>query len=179
VTLFTVGVALQASDRRPADPPRPPPAKTATQPTNRSLPTPRAPDRAEVTRGVVLNYLRAWSLPNAQALAQLPSLYGERVRYDGTVRTRAAVMRDKTTFTRRWPVRRYSAEPGTIPVTCTARECTARTTIHWVAARADGSRRLEGYAVLTQRVRDGRIVAEDTRITRRVRQAPGRRGAAD
>jgi hypothetical protein len=87
---------------------------------------------AELSR----SYLRSWSSDTRAALADVHRLYAPRVRFYGRVLNRRELAQEKARFARRWPVRKYAHQPGTMRVSCgaAARKCMVRSVIDWRTA---------------------------------------------
>ena len=82
-------------------------------------------------------YLAIWSQNASIVPATVARLYGRRVDYYGHPMSAEAVYRDKLAFVQRWPVRRYSAVPGTVTNTCNESSTGCRVTALLRWSRAD------------------------------------------
>jgi hypothetical protein len=98
------------------------------------------------------SYLRTWSSARGAAPSEVNRTYAPRVRFYGRTLSRRELAREKERFARRWPVRRYSHQPGTMRVSCrrwSAQQCMVRSVINWRTAnptrraRSAGSSRFE------------------------------------
>jgi hypothetical protein len=90
-----------------------------------SPPHPKGPDLPEPTNRLaeveqqakqfVLSLQARWSRSNTEALADLDALYTDEVMYYGKVTKKAAVIKEKQAFVRKFPVREYKArEPVSV-----------------------------------------------------------------
>jgi hypothetical protein len=167
-------------------PPATAPLPRAPPPTVTHPPLPRRdPDDAhedhsapvavlsDAAKDFVLAYLAAWSSPNEDALAAMPSFYGGTVLFHGQTMSFEALMREKERFVRRWPSRTYEARPGTISAACDTRtgRCRVSLVVDFVATA--GARRSSGATTLDIGIEttDGRpvIATETSRVVARTR----------
>jgi len=85
--------------------------------------------------------LAAWSPANTRNLAALTKAYADEVYYNGSLKPRPAVVRDKRRLLERSPERVYGVQPGSIKAECSATLCRVSGILEWQArsaARATG-----------------------------------------
>jgi hypothetical protein len=73
-------------------------------------------------------FFRATSRSNFQSMAFLRRVYPSKVRYFGTVTSKARVLSEKKEFMQRWPDRAYAIRPGSVSTSCVAAEHTCTVT---------------------------------------------------
>ena len=103
------------------------------------------------------SYLRTWSSSRGASAAEVHRVYGPRVQFYGRSVNRAELVREKQRFVRRWPVRRFAHQPGTLRVACngTKHTCTVKSVIGWKTsaparrAVSAGSSKFEQRVVFT------------------------------
>ena len=112
-----------------------------------------------------------WSLPNEQALSRIPTYYAGNVEFYGTNMSHAEVMAEKETFAKRWPIRNYRVEVGSIRINCRLDSCVVDSVISWAAASpqrgAQASGRSTWTLVLVASSGQLRIVSENGKTLQR------------
>jgi len=83
------------------------------------------------------DYHDSWSRPNAEALANMESAYGDRVQFYAKAVPKFEVMTEKRKFAERWPVRAYSVRAGSEKVSCTS-TCSVDGVVDWFARSMSG-----------------------------------------
>ncbi|WP_279478917.1 hypothetical protein [Aureimonas sp. SK2] len=129
--------------------------------------------------GDVLDFLHryhaAWSGSNGEAMAFTRTAYADRVSYFGKTATRAAILKEKEAFARRWPVRAYALRPGSERVRCAA-TCRVEAVVDWHARSDARGKTASGAATIaiewdpaTRRIlsEDSKVLKADRRPTRR------------
>lgn len=138
---------------------------------------PRFPEWASRAQRLTLDYLDNVSAPNAESLAGVQNFYGPSVRRFGRTESLASVIAEKRRFAKRWPERRYSAQPGAIRTSCNAaiRTCIVRATFDYRAQNPARGTRSQGIGELVLEISfgDGRpvIVSESGRVLSRAASA--------
>ena len=102
------------------------PSEASPRPNRPDLPAPTNPPTAleQEAKQFVLSLQARWSRPNTEAIAGLDELYTDEVMYYGKMTKKAAVIKEKQAFVRKFPVREYkSREP--ILVQCQKGVCIA------------------------------------------------------
>lgn len=107
----------------------------------------------------------AWSRPNGEAMAFVRDAYAERVSYFGKLVSRATVLKEKETFTRRWPIRAYSIRPGSEIVQC-GTICRVEAIMDWHARSEERGKTASGIATIEieWNPATGKIVSENSRV---------------
>jgi hypothetical protein len=85
-----------------------------------------------------------WSLQNEQALPRISAYYASGVDFYGNYLSHSDVMVEKETFARRWPIRDYQVEPGSVYVACTSQGCVVDSVITWAAASPERGAKASG-----------------------------------
>jgi hypothetical protein len=106
----------------------------AVQSTSASQPTSVERNAVEAAK----NFFRATSRSNFRSMTYLRKVYPSKVRYFGTLTSKAAVLSEKRKFMRRWPDRAYAIRPGSVSTSCVASEqtCTVTGKVDWRAHSA-------------------------------------------
>ena len=104
-----------------------------------------SPANAESTPrqdALVNGYFSIWDEDGNVTRRNVRRLYASRLVYYGQAMTPESLLRDKLSFIRRWPQRRYAVEPGSAARTCDAGEnhCRLTVTLVWRTAGPDGAR---------------------------------------
>ena len=120
-------------------------------------------------RAAVERHFALWSAENDRAMAELPSTYGDAVRFYGEDRSSGDVAEEVGAFMRRWPERRYTLDPGKTRIDCPSEvSCAVSSEMVWYAHSAARSETSEGRAAVAYRMalEDGRwvIVEEGGRV---------------
>ncbi len=103
--------------------------------------------RADQAKEVVSRFFTTWSGPASEALAFLESVYPEKIRYFGRLRSKREILDEKRTFIERWPERSYQIRPNTITVACRSDGlCTVEGIFDWQAQSPSRRATSEGYA---------------------------------
>jgi clan AA aspartic protease (TIGR02281 family) len=103
----------------------------------------------------------------------LAPYYAPTVDYFGTSETRAAVLKAKLAFLKRWPTRSYIPRAGSSRVVCSAvGRCTVTGLVDWQAANAETGTKSSGTASFQLRYADGLLVAETSRVLSRALRSP-------
>lgn len=102
-------------------------------PQPQPLDPPPAPSLEERVRDFVARIVAEWSSPNAIALPPLASYFAQDMIYYGNRKTRAQVVAEKTAVAKRWPVRDYRIEDGSLFASCAASRCDVSAIIDWQA----------------------------------------------
>ncbi|MCB8878255.1 COG3904 family protein [Acidisoma silvae] len=79
------------------------------------------------------DYFAHWSEGNAQAISYFSSIYHDSVIYYGNATPKSTILKEKTAFVTRWPLRIYTVEPKTMAVTCdpSGSSCTVSGVVQW------------------------------------------------
>lgn len=117
----------------------------------RGQPLPAAPNEPTAPEGMAVmlyvEYLAAWSSPNAEALDYMESRYGAVIDFYGAEMSRTALIAEKLAFAERWPDRLYSARRETFDVRCPdAYTCLVSAIIDWEASSAARGKSSSGVA---------------------------------
>ena len=120
---------------------------------------------------LIASYFAIWDQNGNVTAENVAKLYAPTLVYYGHPMTRAALLRDKLAFVRRWPDRRYAVEPGSASKSCSpdgdrcelsatlvwhtegaGRARSGRSRIHLDLARSDGSLKIvrEGAVTLAR-----------------------------
>ena len=75
--------------------------------------------------------IAAWSPANTRNLAALTKAYADEVYYNGSLKARMVVMRDKRRLLERSPGRVYGVLPGSIKAECNANVCRVSGILEW------------------------------------------------
>lgn len=67
---------------------------------------------------IAQTYLATWSRDGEASIASVPNVYGPRVQFYGRNLSYAALAAEKRRALERWPLRSYTARPGSITVVC-------------------------------------------------------------
>lgn len=138
----------------------------------------RFPEWAGAAQRLAVDYLDSVSAPGDALVATAPRFYAERVRFHGRSLSLAAVMAEKGRFVRRWPVRRYALQAGSLRTACNAQSatCQVRAIFDFRAENPARGARSQGVSelVLTIDVGGARpvIVAENSRVLQRYGSGP-------
>lgn len=99
-------------------------------PSAQAQSTPRQDD-------LIGSYFAIWDQNGNVTADNVAKLYAPRLIYYGHRMTRADLLRDKLTFIRRWPERRYAVAPGSAQKSCNADQsrCEISATLVWRNAR--------------------------------------------
>ena len=91
---------------------------------------------------LIASYFAIWDRDGNVTADNVAKLYAPTLVYYGHPMTRAALLRDKQAFIRRWPDRRYAVAPGTAEKSCNAdgSRCTLSATLVWRTEGAGGAR---------------------------------------
>ncbi|MFL5104369.1 MAG: hypothetical protein ACJ8E5_27540, partial [Xanthobacteraceae bacterium] len=84
----------------------------------------------------------AWSPANTHNLSTLVKAYADEVYYNGSLKARATVVRDKRRLIERSPERAYGVQPGSIKAECASNLCRVSGILEWQtrgAARSSGA----------------------------------------
>lgn len=114
------------------------PTVEASNPPPTSSPADRAVE-------FIRRYHDAWSDGNPSALTFMRGAYEAQVNFYGKVVEREVVVKEKTTFAKRWPERIYSVKSGTEVATCTDR-CIVTGVVEWFARSRERARTSSGIA---------------------------------
>ncbi|MCB8819526.1 hypothetical protein [Microvirga rosea] len=156
--------APQASPA-PVEPPPPPAAQQDAPPPPQVSPgqaarpdsgpavvakEPHRSDRTEAARNLTIRYLQSWSAATEDNLEANAEFYGPRVLFHGRLVSLRNLMREKRRFIRRWPERRYAAQPDTVQVACEAQgnDCAVQSIFDFTAAHPKRGRRTQGTGAL-------------------------------
>jgi len=107
---------------------------TTTDETSAS-PDPPASPLEERAAAFVSAQIGAW-LPANRNLTTLTKAYAEEVYYNGSLKPRATVVRDKRRLFERTPERVYGVQPGSIKTECVASVCRVGGVMEWHARSA-------------------------------------------
>ncbi len=148
------------------------PSSSASAPA--SPPAPTASDRAI---DFIRRYHAAWSGDNSFALAFMQNAYNDQVTFYGKTVSRDVVLKDKVTFSQRWPERIYSVKPGSETALC-GDKCNVSGIIEWFARSRERGKTSSGMAEfsLVWDPATGKIVSESGSVlaTDRGAQTPDR-----
>jgi curved DNA-binding protein CbpA len=87
--------------------------------------------------------LAAWASISAGSLGTFASAYADKVHYNGSQKSRKAIVLEKRRFLQRWPQRTYDVRPGSVTVHCVDIVCKITGMVDWQvrnAARAKSAR---------------------------------------
>lgn len=105
-----------------------------------------------------------WDQDSRVTPANVQRLYAQEIVYYGHLMTRDSLYRDKLSFIRRWPARRYSVEPGSAVRHCNEGEstCVFTATLDWQTQGRIGTKTGRSRVSLTLAREDGvlKIVRE-------------------
>lgn len=107
-----------------------------------------ARDMEALAADIAQRYLATWSSSGELSIANVPYVYGPRVRFYGRSLSWAGLVEEKRRAVRRWPVRSYAHRPGSMEVICNEaqRRCAARSIIDYQVANPASGRRAAGAA---------------------------------
>ncbi|MGO4909823.1 hypothetical protein ACEN2J_15980 [Pseudorhodobacter sp. W20_MBD10_FR17] len=126
------------------------PATVANLPASVTPPVaPKYPTIEESAVVLLASINSDWSLPNEQALPRLAAYYAPGVDFFGKSMSHAEVMADKKAFAKRWPIRDYLVEPGSVRMDCSSEGCAIESTIAWVAASPQRGAKASGRSTWT------------------------------
>lgn len=79
------------------------------------------------------DYFAHWSENNDEAISYFSSIYLDSVVYYGSPTSKTAILKQKTAFVKRWPLRIYTVEPNTMTVTCdgSGADCIVSGVVQW------------------------------------------------
>ena len=153
--------------------PPPSPASTASREVLPFLVAPLSPEPQQAPQSLSLqasafasDYFAHWSESNDQALSYFSNIYAPHVMFYGKQLDRPVVMMQKRDYTRRWPVRVYSARADTVRSFCNGASMTCVVTgvVDWDCRNAERKNRSFGsanFSLTISLAQDGRqIVAE-------------------
>jgi hypothetical protein len=108
----------------------------------------QAQERA--AESLALEYLEAWSAPNAAPLDLTRGFYGSRVLFHGREMSIGALFEEKRRFARRWPERTYRANAEAVQTDCRGPRdvCTVRAGFDFLAQNPATGRRSAGRGTL-------------------------------
>ena len=91
---------------------------------------------------LIASYFAIWDRDGNVTSDNVAKLYAPSLVYYGHPMTRAALLRDKLAFVRRWPGRRYAVEPGSAAKSCNADQsrCAISAILVWHTQGAAGTR---------------------------------------
>lgn len=127
------------------EPPTAAEAHTAVAPPS----LPMSPIAEEAAVALLASINGDWSLKNEQALPRISDYYASGVDFYGNFLSHAEVMLEKETFARRWPIRDYRVEPGSVYVACTSQGCVVDSVITWAAASPERAAKASGRSTWT------------------------------
>lgn len=110
---------------------------------------PFVPTAEEAALALLTSINGDWSLQNEQALPRISTYYASGVDFYGSYMSHAEVMVEKETFARRWPIRDYWVEPGSVYVDCTSQGCVVDSVINWSAASPERAAKASGSSTWT------------------------------
>lgn len=130
-------------------------------------------ETTEEAKAFAVEYFRQSSGAPDDALAWLSQHYADAVNFFGTQAQRGAILKQKADYLRRWPIRLYSVEPGSVAAQCDQNSfCRVSGIIDWSTssderdASADGKASFEIATV--RHDSEPVIVAENSRVIARV-----------
>jgi hypothetical protein len=105
---------------------------TPTAATQHSEPSGSFSSQVLSVKKEVYDFMNATNRPNDTSLDYLQGKYREQVNYFGKMRSKADVLKDKSAFFRKWPIRNYSIQSSSVAVTCeNSSECKAEGIVDW------------------------------------------------
>lgn len=108
-----------------------------------------------------------WSQSN-DGLQSFGDFYAEKVNYYGSATPRSQIVKEKMTFSLRWPIRRYVTEPASLRVVCLPASCTVSGVVGWSVVSGERSARSAGTATFTYTLDVAkRIIAENGQVLAR------------
>ncbi len=119
---------------------------TPSAPTSAARKIPTQPESPDVL-AFLHRYHAAWSSSNHEAMSFVRSAYAERVSYFGKTATRAAILKEKETFAKRWPIRSYAIRSGSENVQCVV-TCRVEAIIDWRARSDERGKTASGAATI-------------------------------
>ena len=125
------------------------PAVQSSEPDPAARVAPAAGPLEAAAEALYIRYLSAWSGPNGSALAYLDAAFDATVTFYGKPTPHRVLMADKRKFAERWPLRAYSARPGSISARCDAQICTVTGLVDWFARSHSRNKTATGVAELT------------------------------
>ena len=109
-------------------------------------PDPSVPLEERATKFIAAQ-VAAWSPTNTNNLSTLVKAYAEEVYYNGSLKARATVVREKRRLLERSPERVYGVQPGSIKAECASNLCRVSGILEWQtrgAARSSGASQSAG-----------------------------------
>ena len=79
----------------------------------------------------IATQVAAWSPTNTQNLSALVKAYADEVYYNGSLKARTTVVRDKRRQIERSPERVYGVQPGSIKAECASNLCRVSGILEW------------------------------------------------
>jgi hypothetical protein len=105
---------------------------TPTAATQHNEPSGSFSSQVLSVKNEVYDFMNATNRPNDTSLDYLQGKYREQVNYFGKMRSKADVLKDKSAFFRKWPIRNYSIQSSSVAVTCEkSSECKAEGIVDW------------------------------------------------
>jgi len=101
--------------------------------TTDDTPDPSTSPLEERAAAFVSAQIAAWFPANARNFTALTRAYAEEVYYDGGLKPRATVIRDKRRFFERWPERVYGVQSGSMKTECVSGVCRVSGVLEWQA----------------------------------------------
>jgi hypothetical protein len=106
-------------------------------------PDPSVPLEERAARFITAQ-VAAWSPTNAHNLSTLVKAYADEVYYNGSLKARTMVVRDKRRLLERLPERVYGVQPGSIKAECSSNLCRVSGILEW---QTRGTGRSSGASV--------------------------------
>jgi len=123
--------------------------------TDDTVPAEPSKPLEERATGFVAAQISAWSSINSRNLDALTDAYAGEVLYNGSLKPRLAVLRDKRRLLEQWPERLYDVLSGSIKAECIANVCRVGGTMEWKtrnparSASASGTSQFEYGIILS------------------------------
>jgi hypothetical protein len=116
-------------------------ASLGLQAENGASPDPSVPLEERAAKFIAAQ-VAAWSPTNISSLSTLVKAYADEVYYNGSLKARATVVREKRRLLERLPERVYGMQPGSIKAECASNLCRVSGILEWQtrgAARSSGA----------------------------------------
>lgn len=99
-----------------------------------------------MSRDIIIDLNRVWSLSNDSAILSLSKLYAENVFFYGKYISKEEFLEEKRVFAKRWPVRNYVVDGSTLSASCIDKVCNVTAAIRWDASSPERNAQSGGWA---------------------------------
>lgn len=99
-----------------------------------------------LSRDIMIEVNRIWSLSNDSAIFNLRKLYADNVLFYGEYISKEDFLEEKRVFAKRWPIRNYVVDESTLSVSCIDMICNATAAVRWNASSPERNAQSSGWA---------------------------------